>query len=181
MDSHSLIADVNLVDIGAFVFIAVSIVLGARHGLSGELAGAISYLPGLAVVVLCFAPLSDWMADNAGLSWEVSGVLSFAAVILAALAVKLVFRIMLKKMLKAAIEKNADSWGGALSGLVKSAVVTAVFFMAMALLPGSGLRRVFCEESLIGSVLSRAVPSVRDGIAEHVDGSEGFIRLSDGE
>ena len=175
------IAQPNLVDIAALVFIAISIVIGARHGLSGELAGAVSTVVGFVLGLLCFSPLVDWLVSNSRLGETSSRMVAFVLVFLVVFAIMLVLRIGLRLLLKVAIEKKADRLGGAMAGIIKSLVLVLAVFLVLIMSPSERLSRMFGEDSLTGSLLIKVLPELKEAAAENTEPDIELMQLIDGE
>jgi uncharacterized membrane protein required for colicin V production len=175
------IAQPNLVDIAALAFIAVSMVIGARRGLSGELAGAVSTVVGFVLGLVFFSTLVDWLMDNSRLGETSSRMVAFVLVFLVVFAIMLVMRIGLRLLLKLAIENKADRWGGAMAGMIKSLVLVLAAFLVLIMSPSEELSRMFGEGSMTGSLLIKVLPELKETVAEHADPESDAIRLLDGE
>jgi len=171
----------NLVDVLAFIVIAFGMLLGARRGLSGELAGMVSSMIGFILGVVFFGPVVEWMTEHSRLGTQSARMVSFIVVFLIVFAIMLVVRLILKLLLKFAIEKKSDRWGGALAGMVKSLVVVLAVFLIMIMSPGESLRRMFGKESMIGSLLLRAIPELEDEATTRLGSDSGVMELLDGE
>jgi len=172
---------INLVDVAAFVVIAISMVIGARRGLSGELAGAVSTVTGFIIGLIFFPPLVEWLVENSRLGPSSARMVAFVLVFLVIFAIMLVLRIVIRALLKVAIEKKTDRWGGAMAGMVKSLVLVLAVFLVMIMSPVDRLSRMFGEESLTGSLLIKVIPELKEGVAEHIEADGEVMRLLDGE
>ncbi len=171
----------NLVDVIAFMFIAICMVFGARRGLSGELAGAVSTVAGFILGMIFFRPLVDWLIDNSRLGEQSARMVSFVLVFLVIFAIMLVLRIGLRALLKVAINRKSDRWGGAMAGMIKSLVLVLAVFLVLIMSTVERLNTMFGEESMIGSLLIKVIPELKEGVAEHVDPDGEVMRLIDGE
>ena len=171
----------NLVDIIAFVVIALCMFVGSRRGLSGELAGTVSTVAGFILGMMFFAPMVEWLVEHSRLGEGSARMVAFVLVFLVVFAIMLAMRIGLRALLKVAIEKKTDRWGGAMAGFVKALVIVLAVFLLMIMAPGKSLNRTFGEESMIGSLLLKAIPELRNSVAEHIDVDGEVMRLLDGE
>ena len=171
----------NLVDIVAFVIMALNMLVGARRGLSGELAGTVSTVVGFILGMMFFAPLVGWLVENSRLGSGSARMVAFVLVFLIVCAIMLALRIGLRALLKVAIEKKTDRWGGAMAGLLKALVIVLAVFLLMIMAPSQKLNRIFGEESMIGALLVKAIPELKESVAEHVDPDGEVMRLMDGE
>lgn len=179
---RDLLSTTNLVDVVALSAVAISMVLGARRGLSGELAATVSTVAGFVLGMLFFNPLVNWLLDNSRLGLQSSRVVAFIVVFLVVFAIMLVIRIGVKALLKVAIEKKADRWGGAMAGMVKSLVIVLALFLVMIMSPSESMGRIFGRESLIGTLLLKAIPELREGGAADIDvNGDDVMRLLDRE
>lgn len=169
---------IDLVDIAAFVAVALMMLMGIRRGLSGELAGMVSAVAGFLFGVLFFSAIVDWMMEHSRLGYESARLVTFVAVMLISISVMLVLRIVLHMLLKLAIDKKTDRWGGGLAGVLKGVIIVLAIFVLMILSPVESARRTFGDKSMIGVLLLKAVPELKDGA--HTDMETGDLGIETG-
>jgi uncharacterized membrane protein required for colicin V production len=155
---------VSVVDAAAAVIVLLGLLNGVRRGLSGELAGLVGSVAAFLFGLTTYRRVAVWLADHTRLAGAAAGATAFLVVICGALLTMFVIRYLLRRILRVVVEKNMDRIGGGIAGLVTTGVVTAVAFIVFNLWPNSYLNRKFGEESLLGALLIRSMPALREDL-----------------
>lgn len=151
----------NVVDILAFIVVAIGTFQGFRRRLSGELAHLISVVAAFTLGLYFFRPLGSWLCAHTRLSEQAAHMLAFIIMIIVAVAAMVLLQFVLKRIMKVVFEETVDKTGGVLAGFVRSAIFVIIVFLIMNLWPHDYLNRLFGEESVIGTVIIRYMPSLR--------------------
>jgi membrane protein required for colicin V production len=161
-----------LVDVIAVALIALAALHGSFRGLSGELASLVATVAAFWFGVHGYQPVGAWMDAHSRLHGRPAFALAFATVIVAGVLIMLVLRWALKRIIRVVVEPTADRVCGTLAGGVRGALwVTALFILAN-LSPNTYLNRKLGEESLVGTLVMRALPHGRE-LLEEWDASHG--------
>ena len=130
-----MLAKVGWVDGGLLVALLLGILLGAKRGLSHELA----ILAGFALAVLAtrlgYVPLADWMAERVSWSLPVLRFLAVLALMVASLAAMGLVRLALGALMSFAFKGWIERLGGALAGGLRYGLIYLVAMMALSFLP----------------------------------------------
>ena len=156
----------NIIDIAAIAIVALGVIQGCRRRLSGELAHLISVVAAFGTGLFFFRPVGDWFMAHTRLTDQGAHVVAFIATMLASLVVMTLIRIVLGRVMKVVIEPEVDRTGGAIAGFVRASVFVLIVFIIMNMWPHDFLNRIFGEESLIGSVVVKCMPALRDAVEE---------------
>lgn len=154
----------NAVDIAALIFIAVGVFIGLRRGLSGELAHLLSIAAAFIVGLSFHQPIGVWLAEHTRLSPQSGRAMAFFLAVVVAMLGMVLARLAVKNIMKVVIEKEADKIGGCIAGFVRSSVIVIAVFLVMNMWPHDYLNRQFGEESIIGSVVLKCMPSLRSAL-----------------
>ena len=152
----------NLVDICAIGLIAIGGIQGFFRGLSGELARLIGAILAFLAGVSLHGPVGEWILKNTRLEDQTAHAVAFVATIVLAVLIMLTLRLIIKRLIKVVFAEGFDKAMGVFAGLARMSVVVCIIVMVMNLIPHEYLNRHFGEESAIGSVVVRYVPTVRE-------------------
>jgi len=152
----------NLVDIVALGLIAIGGIQGFFRGLSGELARLIGAIIAFVAGVSLHGPVGEWVLRNTRLENQTAHALAFVATVFLAVLIMLVLRLVIKRLIKVVFADGFDKTMGIVAGLARMSVIVCIIFLVMNLIPHAYLNRHFGEESAIGSVVVRYVPTVRE-------------------
>ncbi|MBT3194407.1 MAG: CvpA family protein [Verrucomicrobia bacterium] len=155
------IPELNLVDIGALILIAIGALQGFFRGLSGELARLIGTLLAFVAGVALHDSVAAWILENTRLEDQPAHAVAFIATVLIAILIMLLLRLVVKRLIKVVFAAGFDKGMGVLAGSLRMGTVVCIIFLIMNLVPHDYLNRHFGEESAIGSVVIRYVPRVR--------------------
>jgi uncharacterized membrane protein required for colicin V production len=159
LDLHNL----NTVDIIALVLLAVGAFQGLRRGLSGELARLVGVVIAFLAGVRFHEPVAAWCIEHTRLDYWPARTLAFTLTIAVGMAVMILVRLVLGRVIQIVIAEGLNRLGGILAGTVRSAVMILVVFLVVNMLtPDSFLGHAFGDDSAIGRVVRRYVPLVRD-------------------
>lgn len=159
----------NIIDIAAIAIVILGIIQGYRRRLSGELAHLISVVAAFSIGVFFFRPVGSWFTDHTRLTDQGSHVVAFITTMLASLIVMTLLRIVLGRVMKVVIEPEVDRTAGAIAGFCRASVFVIIVFIIMNMWPHDYLNRVFGEESLIGGIVIKCMPTVQEVVEEHRD------------
>ena len=161
----------SLVDIVALGLIAIGGIQGFLRGLSGELARLIGTILAFVAGVSLHGPVGEWILRNTRLEDQTAHAFAFVATVVLAIVIMLLLRLVIKRLIKVVFADGFDKGMGVLAGLARMSVVVCIIFLIMNLIPHDYLNRHFGEESAIGSIVIRYVPTVRETL-EDVAGAE---------
>ena len=151
-----------MVDLAALLVLLWGMLRGLRRGLSGELAQlagvVVAFLFGLRV----YAPFADWLLTYTRLTGRSVQAAAFLATVVAALIVLIVLHALLRGLVRLVVEERIDRPLGLAAGAVRSAVLIAIIFVIINLWPSEYLNRTFGEESVVGNLLLRCMPALRE-------------------
>ena len=155
---------VSVVDMIAVLVICLSTLRGFFRGLSGELAQLISLVLALVVGVYSYRPFGIWILSNTHLSHRAAHTVAFVVtvttVILAAVLLGFVFR----RIMKIVFDPKIDKPGGGLAGFVSGTLAVLLVLMILNLWPHAYLNRKCGEESVIGRLVVKFMPAVREKV-----------------
>jgi len=160
----------NVVDIAVLIIVVASAIVGIRRGLSGELAHVVSLVVAFILGLYCYSPFSLWIIDHTRLTYQPARALAFITTVLAAAVAMILLRSLLKRIMKVAIEQGIDKAAGCVAGFVRSCIFVIIVVLIMNMWPNDYLNRVFGEESIIGTVVLKCMPSLRE---DEDSGSQG--------
>ena len=157
----------NLVDIAAFLLIA----LGALHGfirkLSGELSHFISVLCAFIFGMWLRTPLGIWLQENTRLEEQPAEAVAFISTIIISLVILLCIQFLLRKIMTIVIEEKVDRIGGTIAGLLRATIIVIIIYIFMNLVHHDYLNQKFGEESLIGSLIKPHIAYIEEQVEEH--------------
>ena len=159
----------SIVDIVALAVIAFTTVQGYFRRLSGELARLIGVILAFFLALRFYVPIGDWVRTATRLDEGLTQAAAFTLTLLAGIAALIVIRLLLRNLIKLIVEERADKAGGVLAGCSRGCIVVAALFLILNLWPHAYLNRTFGEESVLGSLLLRAMPTLRDTVENVTD------------
>jgi uncharacterized membrane protein required for colicin V production len=155
--------DINVIDIAAVIVVCVSLIIGIRRGLSGELAGLIGTIAAFGLGAHFLAPFGVWLQAHTRLGERPAQALAFISVAVGVIIVMILLRLLLGKIMKISFEPAVDKFGGFASGLIRSCVLVLIIFVSIQMCPNDYLNRKFGEESVVGRFVAKHVmPRVED-------------------
>ena len=155
----------NVFDIAALIFIVVSTLHGCFRGLSGELAHLVSVVVAFIFGLYFYQPFGSWLLENTRLTDQPARALAFLTTILVALVAMILLRFVLRRIMRIVFEEKIDKVAGCFAGFIRSSVIVIIIFLVMNLWPNEYLNRRCGEESVIGGLLLKYVPSLREEAA----------------
>lgn len=154
----------NAVDIAILVMVLFSLFRGYVSGLSGELAQLASVVAAFIVGLSFYEPLSVWIIENTRLEGTTAKTVAFVTTVITAAIAMIILRYMIKYVMRVVIEEKVDKPAGLIAGGIKSVVVVLIVVVVMNLWPHEYLNRKFGEESVIGNLVLKILPSLREKI-----------------
>lgn len=137
------------VDLVCAVVFAVSVLLGAVRGLSGQAARLAGFVAGLAAVSFSYAPLKQEFFAGSSRS---EAVLALAGAVVAGVLAALLVRAAVSRFLRLVVSQPADAiLGGVLCAAI-SAVLLSLALSALSLLPVGSLRDAILSDSVSGRI-----------------------------
>ena len=152
----------NLIDVIALLFLVLGTFVGYRRGLSGELSRLVSVIFALLVGLQVYRPLGAWVVEHTRLEARSAETCAYAVTIVAAILGMVLVRVLFKFLMKLVFEETTDKVGGAVAGFLRACATVLIVFVLMNLWPHDYLNRHFGEESLIGRIVLKHLPSVRE-------------------
>lgn len=160
---------INVTDIAALALMGIGAFIGYRRKLSGELAILLSVGAAFFVGLFFYEPLGVWLVNNTKLDVGASKVATYVFLVLAAGIMMVLLRILLEKIMNLVIGENADKLGGMIAGVAKSLFIVLIIYLAMNVIPYDYVNRKFGEESFIGRITLRFLPSLEEVLQEKMD------------
>jgi uncharacterized membrane protein required for colicin V production len=154
--------ELSLVDIIALALIAIGGIQGFIRGLSGELARLLGTIAAFAAGVALQKPVGAWILGHTRLENQSAHAVAFIATVLLAILAMLILRFLLKRVMKVVFADGLDKGLGVCAGLLRMSVAICILFLVMNLIPHDYLNRVFGEESAIGSIVVKYIPTIRE-------------------
>lgn len=156
------------VDILFALFAVVFVISGMKHGLSGELAHAVT----LAVLLAGFCFFYPQLAQTASDHWRMlpPKALRIAVPLILLLAAVLVFilvRGLFKQLLKSKLNETTDKVAGGVAGALRGTVMGLAVLAGLSLIPNEKLYQTLSERSAIGGwVCNTLAPWAKPRIEE---------------
>lgn len=159
----------NMVDVVAAILLVIGVWRGFRRGLSGELAKLISLVVMMVAGWQFYQPLSERLGGTR-LSSEGAQLAAFLGTVIAAGLAMWLLWLVLRHLMEFKFKTPLEQIGGMAAGATRTLILFSIIVVCMALTPIPYFRRVFGEESLLGSVIMRdAVPVYRQVAEENPD------------
>lgn len=159
----------NLADLGFIILVLIGLARGWARGLSGELARLLSVAAGLAAGIYFYQPVGRHLVEQTRLGeWEEPAThgIAFGLIFIGTWLAMRLLRFLLRHVMEFAFRGKIEKVGGALAGLLRSAILAAAGVLLLGSCPVAGLRRFFFEESVIGGTLARHLLPVYDELRE---------------
>jgi len=146
------------IDVVFVVLVLLVMLRGARNGLSGELAHAVTLLALLAGFVFYYPQLMQLAAYRwTALPPETLRIAVPAAILLAAAGIFLLSRALFKLLIKKTSGTIGDKLAGGLAGAVRGAAIGLVLLAGLSLIPNEALYSTISEKSDIGAWVCRTL------------------------
>lgn len=158
----------NLVDAAVLAFLLGGVAGGVRRGLSGELARVLIAAGAIAIIYYFARPVAQWMLSRYDLSQNVALLLASAALLLISYIGLTLVRLALAAVFNFGFKGRAEKLGGALFGLLRSALVAVLLLTLFALLPNDTLHRHVAIESRFGRWVHTVMHPLVDRVSEHL-------------
>ena len=156
----------NVIDIIAFIICGLSAFQGFRRGLSGELARLISVIVAFTLGVFFYRPFGAWLLEYVRLGEQPAYALAFLVTVIGAVAIMILLRLVLKRIMKIIFAPAIDKTGGCAAGFLRAVVVILIIFVMINMWPHDYLNKLFGEESLIGRGVLKIMPTLREKYEE---------------
>lgn len=167
LDTFDL-TQLNIVDVVIAVYLIYGAVRGVRRGLSGELARLFSLAVAIVAGWQFYEPLGEQLAAYTRLTGAAASIAGFFCTVLAAGAVLLVLRLMLKNIMEFAFKGKIERLGGLLAGVIRAFCIASLALIAVAFVPVPYLQEQVRKESRVGSAILRVVfPLYQDVAVGH--------------
>ena len=152
----------NYVDIAALILIGIGGIQGFFRGFSGEIARLVGTVLAFMAGIALHQPVGEWIVANTRLEDQASHAVAFIATIALSVLIMVLLRLVVKRLIKVVFAEKFDKSVGIFAGVLRMGVVVCIIFLCMNMIPHEYLNRHFGEESAIGSVVVKYVPTVRD-------------------
>jgi uncharacterized membrane protein required for colicin V production len=163
---HMAMAGFNVVDWIVLGLLVIGIADGARRGLSGEIATLAS------TVASGFAAwkFSGWARElilkNMAWTAQEATIAGVAVMFVAVYIVLWILRKSIAAMMNFNFKGKAERIGGALSGLVRYAVITACLLLVATFIPNKTVQKSVTEDSVVGSFVSKRVRPMYEDLSK---------------
>lgn len=165
----SIISFANVFDIFCLLLIAGHLLAGYRRGFGRMIASLIGTLLALLSGYWLHPTLASW-TQGTSFGQQHPNIVALSPYLLAiaiGIAVFFILRMLLGRFFRLLVEQPVDHIFGSLGGLVIGLVLVMLMVSIGIVLPqNSRLRRIVCEESRTGSIITPAVQSILN--ARHV-------------
>ena len=151
----------NAVDIGALVILLLGAIIGFRRGLSGEIARFIGTIAAVGLGMYFYKPFGDWIATHTRIGEEKGETIAFVLLVVTVLLITLLIRFILRSIMKISFEGNLEKAGGCIAGFIRAVLLVLAIFITINMWPHEYLNRLFCKESLIGSLVVKYTPAIK--------------------
>lgn len=157
-----VLSELNYVDYAALILIIVGCVQGFFRGLSGELARLIGTVIAFMAGISLHEPVGKWILEHSRLGDQAAHAVAFIATIILCIVIMIIIRKVINKLVKVVFADGFDKTMGIIAGMVRMIVVVCIIFICMNLIPHDYLNQQFGEESVIGRVVVKYVPTIRE-------------------
>lgn len=158
----------NLVDGIVLAMLLGGLIGGIRRGLSGELARVLVAAACVFVIYRYTRPFAEWIQGRHHFETHLALLLSVILLLIGTYAAATLIRMSLSSILNFAFKGKLERIGGALAGLIRSAIIAALLLVLASFLPLESARRTITEESVSGRFVSTHVAPWYDKMAEKI-------------
>lgn len=155
----------NIVDLVFLGVVALGIIRGLAHGLSGELARLISAVAAVYGGWKLYRPLGTYLAEHTRLSEPAAYPAAFVLMLVGGYIAMRIVRLVIDALVDFSFKGRLEKTGGALLGVIRSTIVFGAFVVVMGLVPNSYIHRLFAEDSVFGRVVCRHAAPLYDRLA----------------
>lgn len=157
---------ISVVDALVVIALLIGLARGIMRGLSGELAGLLSAAAALAAGWYGFRPLGAFIENSTRLTGQPAYTLAFATAVIVGYFLLRVLRIVLRAILEFSFKGSIERVGGAIAGLLHSALSAAVALIFLSLWPTEPLHRWITEQSYSGRLVVERLRPWYDTLTE---------------
>lgn len=155
--------DFSTLDIILVILLAIGIIRGAFHGLSGELAGLFGLAAAAAAGWFFYEPLGVYLADRTELTDLQADTAALLGILVAALIVLWAVSSLLRRIMEFTFKGLLERLGGALLGGIRYAVLLAIVLLTVAQFSDGAAHRVVTEDSIVARrALDHVIPFYED-------------------
>ncbi|MDA0576464.1 MAG: CvpA family protein [Verrucomicrobia bacterium] len=152
----------SIVDVVALALVAFAALRGFFRGLSGELAGLIGDAAALLLGAMCYEPLAGWMRMHTRVAPALAPVVALVVLVVGVLLLMALLRLTVGRVLRVVVEGGVNRVGGVIAGVLRGLIVVVLVFAVLLVVPNEGVHRRFGEESVVGTVVQRVMPRLRE-------------------
>lgn len=154
----------NVIDLFALGTILLSTLIGYRRRLSGEIANLLSLAAVFFVGFIAYRPVGNWLLTYSRLDGRTADVVAYVLTTIVAIIIMVIIRLVLGSIMRIVIEEEVDKIGGVIAGMVRSFFLITIVFLVMNLVPHEYLNKKFGEESVIGRLVIKCMPSLNRAV-----------------
>lgn len=158
----------NIVDAIVLVLLLFGIFGGVRRGLSGELARIIAIAFSVYAAWRLAQPAADLLGEHTRLSVHDAYVTAWIAVLVLAYLLLLAVRLVLRSLMVFAFKGKLERIGGAVCGLLRTAVVVAVVILFLSVAPQPNIQKAVSQDSYVGRFVCERVRPMYDDLSDRV-------------
>ena len=158
-------SSISIIDIVAVILLVVGLIHGFRQGVSPGFSWFCGALIGLLCASFTFPALASFINTSGEVDETLLAFCSLLGSVFVAVLVLFFIRFILAQFARFATTLIMDRIGGAVAGLIQTAAVILLFFIALTSIDHPGLQKVFGEQSAIG----RPIVAVKNRISSSLE------------
>lgn len=136
---------------------------GVRVGLLGEFIRLVSWILMIVLSVKYYDRVGDWLQPKTGWEPEMCRLMAFVGIVAGIYLVSLLLRYWLRKaMLKSKSAAFMENFGGLVLGVVRMSLVMVFLTLWLAMVRSPFWQKHVAKESVFGSAVVNAVPTVAE-------------------
>ena len=163
-------AAVNYVDIFAALVLLVGLLGGLKRGLSGELSRAAGYVIAFYAAWHFVQPAAEFLRNQTRIAADHSVLAAFIGILIAAFLISWGARVLLRNIMEFAFKGRIERVGGALCGLIKSAVIVAAAILMASFLPAGNFLNEEVQTSFSGRLVLDRVRPLYENLQQKMPG-----------
>ena len=165
-----IVSQLNFIDIVVLAYLLFGLIMGIKHGLSGEIARMVSLAVALCLSMYFYDVAGDFILKHTRLEEPAAHYLAIILLFFGGLLGMFLLRLLLKLILEFTFKGPIERLGGALAGLLRTSIMCSVALFFLGICPNDFIHRYVAEESLSGSFVNDVMINwYRDYEDEHPD------------
>jgi membrane protein required for colicin V production len=161
-----ILSTIGVADVVAILIVLFAAFHGLHRGLSGELSQVVGIVAAIVVAFVAFNPLGAYLMDEFELSPTIARISALVGTMMLSMLVMAVIVSTLKRLLEIVIGDRLDRAMGFVAGVLRAAVIVAILFLVMNVLPSRKLNYMFGEGSYVGCAAIHYLPFLREHTEE---------------